>query len=31
MLIFFLIVMAVVLASIQLGSWFADKDSTGPR
>jgi len=31
MLIFVLVMMAVLLASIQLGSWFAHKDITGPR
>jgi len=29
MLIFVLVMMAVLLASMQLGSWFAHKDITG--
>jgi len=31
MLIFVLVMTAVLLASIQLGCWFAHKDETGPR
>jgi hypothetical protein len=31
MLIFVLVMMAVLLASMQLGCWFAHKDDRGPR